>query len=287
MKKIIWLLIWLVPVAVFPQEWTVERKISGKIVKVTDGDSFTLLNNDNQQIKIRLYGVDCPEYGQDFSKRAQEKAAELIAGKTVDVYVYDTDQYKRKVGDVVVDNKSVAEELLKAGLAWNYPQYNTLFPSTYKMLEDEARSLKKGLWVQKAVAPWEYRHGEDQTATYTPETSKPKKQSFTHNPDAASTKATKKKPTKTKSSAAAKPAGKSVAQKPAATKGSGSSTKNPSDNRYTAAKNESYVIICLSKSAHAYHSHYCRGLSRCRSGTETVSLSTAKKKGYRACGYCY
>jgi hypothetical protein len=47
------------------------------------------------------------------------------------------------------------------------------------------------------------------------------------------------------------------------------------------------VLICGSKSAYAYHSHRCKGLSRCGSEVKKMSLPDAKKQGYKACGFCY
>ena len=38
--------------------------LTGKVVKVTDGDSITVLDNTNTQHRIRLQGIDAPETGQ-------------------------------------------------------------------------------------------------------------------------------------------------------------------------------------------------------------------------------
>ncbi|MDR0385233.1 MAG: hypothetical protein LBH60_04065 [Prevotellaceae bacterium] len=53
----------------------------------------------------------------------------------------------------------------------------------------------------------------------------------------------------------------------------------------TLSKDE--VLICGSKAAYAYHSHECKGLSRCNSAVSKISLADAKKQGYKACGFCY
>jgi hypothetical protein len=50
------------------------------------------------------------------------------------------------------------EYLLTAGLAWNYRDYNKLYPDEYAELESVARRLKTGLWLQpNSVEPWVYR----------------------------------------------------------------------------------------------------------------------------------
>jgi micrococcal nuclease len=41
-------------------------QLKGKVVGISDGDTFTLLTEDKQRIKIRVYGIDCPESGQDY-----------------------------------------------------------------------------------------------------------------------------------------------------------------------------------------------------------------------------
>lgn len=32
--------------------------LTGKVVSIADGDTFTLLTDDNRQIRIRLHGID-------------------------------------------------------------------------------------------------------------------------------------------------------------------------------------------------------------------------------------
>ncbi len=38
--------------------------LTGKVVKVADGDSITVLDSTNTQHRIRLQGIDAPETGQ-------------------------------------------------------------------------------------------------------------------------------------------------------------------------------------------------------------------------------
>lgn len=71
-----------------------QQIIKGKIVRVSDGDTITLLNENNRQIRIRLYGIDCPEYGQDFSQVATKFTAEKCFRKTVTIRVMDIDRYE-------------------------------------------------------------------------------------------------------------------------------------------------------------------------------------------------
>ena len=94
---------------------------SGKVVGVADGDTITVLR-DKEQVRIRLYGIDTPERGQPFSKRAKQFTSKLVLRKVVEVKVMDTDRYGRTVALVAVNKRILNEELLKAGYAWVYYQ---------------------------------------------------------------------------------------------------------------------------------------------------------------------
>jgi len=83
--------------------------ISGKVVNVADGDTITILNAENKQTKVRLYGIDAPEKAQDFGNKSREKLASLVAGKNIEVVVIDVDQYGRSVAEL----KWMAKKWLK------------------------------------------------------------------------------------------------------------------------------------------------------------------------------
>jgi micrococcal nuclease len=50
---------------------------SGKVVGVSDGDTITVLHGGGQE-RIRLWGIDCPEKGQDFGTRAKRLTSSLV-----------------------------------------------------------------------------------------------------------------------------------------------------------------------------------------------------------------
>lgn len=73
-------------------ETLLAQDLTGKVVSIADGDTFTLLV-DERQIRIRLHGIDCPERAQDFGSKAKEFVANLIGSKIVTVKSMDTDRY--------------------------------------------------------------------------------------------------------------------------------------------------------------------------------------------------
>lgn len=53
----------------------------GRIVRVTDGDTVTMLDSDDRQHKVRLDGIDAREIGQPFGRASKRHLADLLAGR--------------------------------------------------------------------------------------------------------------------------------------------------------------------------------------------------------------
>lgn len=62
-------------------------QLRGKVVKIADGDTFTLLTDDKRQVKIRLHGIDCPEHAQPHGTKAKQFTSNLVFGKLVSAQV--------------------------------------------------------------------------------------------------------------------------------------------------------------------------------------------------------
>lgn len=133
--------------------------LTGKVVKVSDGDTVTVLDDNHQQHKVRLYGIDTPEKKQAFGRVAGRATASMIAGQVVDVQEIDRDRYGRTVGIIRHNGRVINRELVKAGYAWVYRQYCKI-SECKAWLEDEAqaREQRLGLWQDREpVPPWEWR----------------------------------------------------------------------------------------------------------------------------------
>jgi endonuclease YncB( thermonuclease family) len=137
---------------------TADATLSGRVVKVTDGDTITILTAGNKQEKIRLIDIDAPEKGQDYCNRSQEYLASMVAGKTVTVEYKGRDRYRRILGTVYVEGKNVNEEMVRAGLAWEY--YLTK-NRKIKALQEEAQRKRLNIWsMPNPVSPREYRQSK-------------------------------------------------------------------------------------------------------------------------------
>ena len=74
----------------------------GKCVGVADGDTITVMHYARGG-RIRLYGVDTPERGQNFGKRAKQFTSDMVFGKIVTIEPKDTSRYGRTVAMVYID----------------------------------------------------------------------------------------------------------------------------------------------------------------------------------------
>ena len=128
----------------------------GRVVKVSDGDTITVLDSSKTQHKIRLQGIDAPEKKQAFGNASRKFLAGLVANREVHVVWSKRDRYQRILGTVFVDGKDANLEMLKAGMAWHYKKYDST--PAYAQAESEARAAKRGLWQDKSpTEPEQFR----------------------------------------------------------------------------------------------------------------------------------
>ena len=55
------------------------------VISSSDGDTLTVLNESNQQIKIRRTEIDAPEKGQPFGTQSKQSLSDLCFGKQAKV----------------------------------------------------------------------------------------------------------------------------------------------------------------------------------------------------------
>ena len=59
------------------------QSIEGVCVGVLDGDTVTVLDGNNTQLRIRLLGIDAPEKAQAFGQESKKHLSDLICRRTV------------------------------------------------------------------------------------------------------------------------------------------------------------------------------------------------------------
>jgi endonuclease YncB( thermonuclease family) len=146
----------LVPTELSPASFD----IVGRVVRVADGDTISVLDGNKDQYKIRFYGIDTPEYDQPHGGAASKALAQRLANKTVGVVVKDIDRLGRTVGMVYLDGVNINVEMVKAGHAWWYQHYAES-NRALKMAQGYAQSHHLGIWkTVDPIPPWDWRRGK-------------------------------------------------------------------------------------------------------------------------------
>lgn len=132
------------------------------------------LDADNVEHKVRLTGMDAPEWGQPFGNVSRKHLASMVAGKEVFVESDRTDRYGRELGKVWMQPVScpacgktldVNHAQVLDGMAWWYRYYaieqSPEDQGKYESAEDEAKARKWGQCEFLAfpyVACWQSGH---------------------------------------------------------------------------------------------------------------------------------
>lgn len=144
-------------VITFTAPQLVAAELSGRVIRVLDGDTIEVLQ-EKTPVRVRLLNIDAPEKAQPYGSWSTDRLKEIVAGKPVTVTYTDKDRYGRILGRVVTAGGTDANHRqVETGAAWVYTQYNSdpLLPS----LQRKAQSEKRGLWRDSnPVPPWKWRH---------------------------------------------------------------------------------------------------------------------------------
>ena len=150
--------------------------LQGKVIKVADGDTVTIVDDSGRKHRVRLAGIDAPEKDQPYGDVSTQSLNKLVSDKIVTIKYEKRDRYKRIVGKVLVDPPGevfcmavdcvkkidAGLEQIKAGLSWHYKYYQMEQSEEdrrlYSEAELEARKTQIGLWKdEEPIAPWEWR----------------------------------------------------------------------------------------------------------------------------------
>lgn len=134
--------------------------ITGRVVRVADGDTVSVLDANKKQHKIRLYGIDTPERDQPHGKQSRRALADMVADEQVGVVIVETDSYGRAVGTLYHNDIHVNAAMVRSGNAWWY-RYYAPHSRLLSEAEKSAREESLGLWAQAdPIPPWDWRRNQ-------------------------------------------------------------------------------------------------------------------------------
>ncbi|MDF2917990.1 MAG: hypothetical protein K0S70_2207 [Microbacterium sp.] len=129
---------------------------SAEVAAVIDGDTIEIRAAGGTE-RVRIIGIDTPEIGRDgaadecYAQEAREYVNAALYGRTVTIYPdtsqEDTDRYGRLLRHVLVDDRSIAEEAIAAGMGYEYT-YDAPYggQAAHKAAQEAAAAAGAGLW---------------------------------------------------------------------------------------------------------------------------------------------
>lgn len=147
----------LIAFAFFMIFFSPAAEIIGRVVRVADGDTITVLDGSNIQHRVRLAKIDAPEKAQPFGTVSRAHLAGMVTNGTVRVTFTARDRYGRIIGTVfAADGTETNLRMIADGFAWHYTAFDS--SPEYAAAECAARKDQCGLWRDpNPVPPWNWR----------------------------------------------------------------------------------------------------------------------------------
>ena len=149
---------WLLAVVVFTIPQTAVADLVGR-ASVVDGDTIEIHGE-----RIRIFGIDAPETtqlcrGSDglhyrCGAKAANELSQFMGQSTIACTPVAVDRYARQVTTCMVDDRDVAEWLVRNGHALDWPKYSH---GKYSAAQAQAAQDEMGIWAGSFAQPWRYR----------------------------------------------------------------------------------------------------------------------------------
>ena len=125
-------------------------------VRVIDGDTVDLADEEQRLHRVRIVGMDAPELAQPYGRAAKAALSELVLHKEVHVVPAGVDKYGRELAQLRYDTSfrqlDVAETMISNGHAFSWG-------GAHYKAQEYAATHRLGVWsdLRYQERPWLYR----------------------------------------------------------------------------------------------------------------------------------
>lgn len=133
-----------------------------RVETVHDADTVTCVDEQGRLVKIRMQGIDAPEFDQPHGRIARNALDAKLAGRHVRVAGSSRDQHGRLLGTLWLDDRNLNRELVAEGHAWVFGGFSP--DPDLVAAEKAARTAHRGLWAGDHPIPpsqWRQEHPRD------------------------------------------------------------------------------------------------------------------------------
>ncbi|MGE3314552.1 MAG: thermonuclease family protein [Planctomycetaceae bacterium] len=137
--------------------------ITGKVIRVDDGQHFVLVDDQKMERRVRLYGIAAPVHGQPYHAKSRENLSRLVHGKDVQVEFVRVGRQGRLLGKLKLNGENINLRQVTDGFAWRDPRHDKDKNEELTDAEKTARKKMRGLWADRSPQPpWEFRREQRQ-----------------------------------------------------------------------------------------------------------------------------
>jgi len=155
----------------FAERQYIDNLVWGKVIRILDGDTIEIKNDQGENVKVQLAYIDAPDMdpktgeAQPLHRESMKTLTRIIRDKEVIIESLGVDRFKRIEGIVFLDKLNVNLEMVRKGMAEIYypvrlrpKQYNQRYVQKFIDAEKQARSSKAGVWgMDNYLSPYKFR----------------------------------------------------------------------------------------------------------------------------------
>jgi micrococcal nuclease len=134
---------------------TIENGAIVRLMKVVDGDSVLVAQEEGSQVPVRILGIKSfdskieKDVVTPYSHAAVQAIDRLMQGRPVRIMLANStkDRYGRYIASLFVDDQDIGLHLVKEGFVLVYTVYPFPAMSLYLEQQELARTHRRGLWA--------------------------------------------------------------------------------------------------------------------------------------------
>lgn len=152
----------LIPVSLLTASTETATVVSVDVVRAIDGNTLVVTVDDSLR-KLRLLGIDAPEYDQDGGMATIDHLKWIVGKSAIMRNSGLRDRHGTILGSLAVEGTDVGLNLLEHGVAWrSVSREVTGLPAdwarAYQIAETVAKHKRLGLWTsERPIPPWTWR----------------------------------------------------------------------------------------------------------------------------------
>ena len=127
-----------------------------KVTEVINGNTFRVISDINETMKVRLYGINAPKADSTYEKKAIRLIDDIASSDRLFLLPYKNGRPKgtEVIAYTLNDETCINEKLILHGLATiDNTHCDKPICNTWELMEQQAQQKKLGIWSSRSKSP--------------------------------------------------------------------------------------------------------------------------------------